>query len=84
MVFVLELQCKPKGWDFILIVVDKFSKMAHFITCEITENAASVAHLFFREVVHGVLNIITSDKDVKFISKFWSHLWDKLGTKVQL
>lgn len=82
MVFVLELLCKPKGWDFILIVVNKFLKMAHFITFEITENATSVAHLFFREVVYGVLNIITSDKDVKFISKFWRHLWDKFGTKV--
>lgn len=33
--------------------------------------------------LHGVLKTITSDKDVKFISKFSCHLWDKFSTQLQ-
>ena len=53
-----------------------FSKIVHFIACKNTEDAALVAHLFSEEVVslHGMLKTITSDMDVKFISKFWHHL----------
>ena len=51
-----------------------FSKIVHFIACKNTEDAALVAHLFSEEVVslHGILKTITSDMDVKFISKFSS------------
>ncbi|RDY12412.1 hypothetical protein CR513_02805, partial [Mucuna pruriens] len=48
------------GRDFICVVVDKFSKMAHFIHCHKIDNAFHVTNLFFREVVriHGLPRII--------------------------
>jgi len=84
--FITGLPTSVEGFDSILTVVDRFSKMAHFIPTVKTVTAPEVATLFVNQVFrfHGLPSSIVSDRDPKFTSEFWQALMTKLGTKLRM
>jgi len=70
----------------ILVVVDKFSKFAHFIPLRHPFTTATVAKVFLDTVfrLHGMPKSIISDRDRIFTSKFWQFLFRSAGSDLHL
>jgi hypothetical protein len=73
-----------EGANSTLVVVDRFTKYAHFIPLRHPYNAVTVSKAVVDTVVklHGVPLTITSDRDKIFTSRFWRELIKALGTKL--
>lgn len=80
--FVLGLPRSPRG----RVVIDRLTKVAHFIPMKTTSTASDLVPLYVKEVVrlHGVPKSIVSDHDPKFVSNFWTSIHSALGTRLDL
>ena len=61
------------GSDSVLVVVDRFTKMAHFTPCSKIISGEGMAHLLLNNVVrlHGLPDDVISDRGPQFVSHFW-------------
>ncbi|WVZ19925.1 hypothetical protein V8G54_007247 [Vigna mungo] len=75
-----------RGYTIILVVVDRFSKGAHFGMLLAHFTSFKVAQLFLEMVCkyHGFPCSLVSDRDPIFISKFWRVLFRLCGTKLRM
>jgi hypothetical protein len=64
------------------VVIDKFSKYAHFIPLAHPFTTLHVAHVYFNNVyrLHGLSHAIISDRDHIFMSNLWQELFKLFDT----
>ena len=75
-----------QGYDAILVVCDRFSKMAHFIATTEKTSAEGLAKLFRDQVwkLHGLPESIVSDRGVQFAAEIMKELNNLLGIQMKL
>ena len=76
--FITDLP-KAEGYDTILVVIDRLTKMSHFIPCSKDQDAWQFANLFMKEIVrlHGLPHNIITDRGTLFTSDLWKETTGK-------
>ncbi|GAA5873416.1 hypothetical protein JCM1840_007376 [Sporobolomyces johnsonii] len=85
--FIVKLPTTSTGNDSILVVIDRFTRYAHFIPCkEEGTNASRFAHLFYQHIFsnHGLPQDVVSDRGAVFDSTFWRTLTRLTRTKLSM
>ncbi|KAH0604570.1 uncharacterized protein H6S33_006947 [Morchella sextelata] len=74
---------ESQGSNAILVVVDRLTKMAHYIPTRDTADASELARLFLQHLwkSHGLSKDIVSDRGTTFTSQFWKALYNQLDIK---
>lgn len=74
------------GYDSIWVVIDRLTKMAHFIPCYESMSSEDLADLYLLHVfrLHGLPSSITSDRGSTFASAFTRRLHELLGITTRL
>ncbi|KAL5777030.1 hypothetical protein ACOSP7_009956 [Xanthoceras sorbifolium] len=77
---------RSAGKDTILVVIDRLTKYAHFLSLSHSYTAQQVAQLFMDNIqkLHGIPATIVSDRDKIFTSQFWQHLFKAMDTQLCL
>ena len=75
-----------EGYDTLWVVVDRLTKMRHFVPCRTTTSANDLADLFITHVFrsHGLPDKIISDHGLQFASEFWQQLCERLKIQPRL
>jgi hypothetical protein len=81
--FIVGLPRTQAGYDSIRVIMDRLTKVAHFILVKMTNFGAKLAELYMSKIVclHGVPKKIVSDRGSQFMSKFWEKLHESMDTK---
>ena len=71
--FIMGLPRTDTGFDGILTVVDRATKMVHLVAVQQTITAAETAQVYWNSIgkLHGIPRSIVSDRDPRFVSRFW-------------
>jgi hypothetical protein len=82
--FIVGLPRTTKGCDSIWVIIDRLTKIAHFLPVKTDHPVTVYAQLYIARILslHGVPKTIVSDRGPQFVAKFWEALHKSLGTKL--
>lgn len=82
--FITGLPRTQSGCDSIWVIIDRLTKVAHFLPVKTTYPSSKLAELYMAKIVclHGVPKKIVSDRGSPFTSRFWQSLHEALGTRL--
>ena len=82
--FITSLPRTQTSYDSVWVVVDRFTKVVHFIPIKTTYSGDKPAEIYMSRIVcqHGMSKKIVSDGESQFTSKFWQKLHEALGTNL--
>jgi hypothetical protein len=82
--FIVGLPKTAKGFDSVWVIIDRLTKIAHFLPVKIKYPVVAYAELYIAHILslHGVPKTIVLDRGSQFVSKFWSEPHKSLGTKL--
>jgi hypothetical protein len=83
--FIVGLPRNQAGYDSIWVIVDRLTKVAHFIPVKTTYSGPQLAELYMSRIVylHEVPKKIMSDRGTQFTLKFWKRLHETLDTQLR-
>jgi IS30 family transposase len=81
---IVGLPRTQAGYDTIWVLVDRLTKVAHFIPVNTTYSRAKLAKLYMSRIMclYGVPKKIVLDRGSQFTSKFWEKLHESMDTKL--
>jgi hypothetical protein len=82
--FIVRLPTTQSGYDSIWVIVDRFSKVAHFISVKTTYKGVKLVEPYIARIVclHRVPKKIISDRGTQITSRFWGKLHEAMDTKL--
>ncbi|GKB17492.1 putative reverse transcriptase domain-containing protein [Tanacetum coccineum] len=84
--FITKLPRSKSGHDTIWVIVDRLTKLAHFLSIREDYSTEKLAKVYIDEIVaiHGVPVLIISDRDGRFTSHCWQTVQKALGTRLDM
>jgi hypothetical protein len=82
--FIVGFPRTQSGYDSLWLIVDRLTKVAHFIPVKTIYSRPQLAELYMSRIVslHGVPKKIMSDRGTQFTSQFWERMHETLDTQL--
>jgi transposase InsO family protein len=82
--FIMGLPKTQRRYASIWVIVDRLTKVAHFIPIKTTYTRPQLVELYISRIVclHGVPKKIVSGRGTQFTSKFWERLHESMDMKL--
>jgi hypothetical protein len=82
--FIMGLPNTSRHHDSIWVIVDRLTKIAHFLPMHTINRAEKYAEIYINQIVrlHGIPRTIVSDRGTSFVACFWEQVHKSLGTTV--